>query len=72
MKRTIVIAALSAIGLTGCGKEAPKPVATPAPTTSAPAATPAAADAMKDAAKTATDMPKAEAAKAETSKDAKK
>jgi uncharacterized lipoprotein YbaY len=72
MKRTVLIVALAALGLTGCSKEEPKPASPAVPITSAPATTPAAADAAKDAAKTSSEIPKAEAAKAEASKDAKK
>lgn len=73
MKRATLVVALIALGLAGCGKEQPKPAATPAtPITPAPAATPGAADAAKDTAKTSTEAPKVEAAKTEASKDAKK
>jgi uncharacterized lipoprotein YbaY len=72
MKRTMLIVALGALGLTGCNKEEPKPAAPAVPITSAPATTPAAPDAAKDAAKTSTEIPKADAAKTEASKDAKK
>jgi hypothetical protein len=73
MKRAMLIVALVALGLAGCGKEQPKPAVAPAaPITSAPATAPGAADAAKDTAKTSAEAPKAEAAKTEASKDAKK
>jgi hypothetical protein len=69
MKRAMMIVALVAFGLAGCGKEQPKPAAAPAaPITPAPATT----DAAKDTAKTSAEAPKVEAAKTEASKDAKK
>jgi ParB family chromosome partitioning protein len=73
MKRAMLIVAVAALGLAGCNKEQPKPAAAPAaPITSAPTPAPAAAPAAADAAKAPAEAPKAEAAKTETSKDAKK
>lgn len=74
MKRKMLVAALVAIGLAGCGKEEqPKPALAPAaPIISTPATVPAPADAAKDAAKSSTEVPKAEAPKTEAGEDAKK
>lgn len=72
MKRAMLVVAVLALGLAGCNKEQPKPATPAAPITSAPTPAPAAAPAAADAAKAPAEAPKAEAGKAEASKDAKK
>ena len=73
MKRILVIAAVAALTLAACGKEAPPPAPAPAPApATAPAPAPApAADAAKDAA-AAPAAPAAAPAAPEAGKDAAK